>query len=81
VTDPDNEQAEFGILVSSGAQGKGLGHALLGKMIRYCRARGTRELFGDVLPTNSRMLALARNLDFQRGHPPGDAVARVSLRL
>ena len=81
VTDPDNEQAEFGILVSSGAQGKGLGHALLGKMIRYCRARGTRELFGEVLPTNSRMLALARNLDFQRGQPPGGGVARVSLRL
>jgi acetyltransferase len=81
VTDPDNEQAEFGILVSSSAQGKGLGHALLDKMIRYCRARGTKELFGDVLPTNSRMLALAGNLHFQRGRPPGDGVARISLRL
>jgi acetyltransferase len=81
VTDPDNEQAEFGILVRSGAQGKGLGHALLEKMIRYCRARGTRELFGDVLPTNSRMLALAENLHFQRDRPPGDGVARISLRL
>jgi GNAT superfamily N-acetyltransferase len=28
---PDNEQAEFGILVRSSAQGKGLGHALLEK--------------------------------------------------
>jgi len=81
VTDPDNEQAEFGILVRSSAQGKGLGHALLEKMIRYCRARGTKELFGDVLPTNSRMLALAENLHFQRGRPPGDGVARISLRL
>jgi acetyltransferase len=81
VTDPDNEQAEFGILVRSDAQGKGLGHALLEKMIRYCRARGTRELFGDVLPTNSRMLALAGNLHFQRSRPPGDGVARISLRL
>jgi acetyltransferase len=50
-------------------------------MIRYCRARGTRELFGDVLPNNSRMLALAENLHFQRGRPPGDRVARISLRL
>jgi len=81
VTDPDNEQAEFGILVRSSAQGKGLGHALLEKMIRYCRARGTKELFGDVLPTNSRMLALAGNLHFQRSRPPGDGVARISLRL
>jgi acetyltransferase len=81
VTDPDNEQAEFGILVRSSAQGKGLGHALLEKMILYCRARGTKELFGDVLPNNSRMLALADNLHFQRGRPPGDGVARISLRL
>jgi acetyltransferase len=81
VTDPDNEQAEFGILVRSSAQGKGLGHVLLEKMIRYCRARGTRELFGDVLTANSRMLALAGNLDFQRGRITGDGVARVSLRF
>jgi len=81
VTDPDNDQAEFGILVSSGAQGKGIGHALLEKMIRYCRARGTKELVGDVLPNNSRMLALAGNLHFQRGRPPGAGVVRVSLRL
>lgn len=50
-------------------------------MIRYCRARGTKELFGDVLPTNSRMLALAEDLHFQRRRAPGDEVARISLRL
>ncbi|HEV8260120.1 MAG TPA: bifunctional acetate--CoA ligase family protein/GNAT family N-acetyltransferase [Burkholderiales bacterium] len=81
VTDPDNEEAEFGILVGSSAQGKGLGHALLDKMIRYCRARGTKKLVGDVLPTNSRMLALAENLHFERGRAPGDGVVGVSLRL
>jgi acetyltransferase len=81
ITDPDNEQAEFGILVTSNAQGKGLGHALLEKMIRYCRARGTKELFGHVLRTNSRMLELAENLHFQRGRPPDDGVVRISLRL
>ena len=81
ITDPDNEEAEFGILVRSDMQGKGLGHALLEKMIRYCRARGTKKLVGDVLATNSRMLALAENLHFERGRPPSDGVTRVSLRL
>ncbi len=81
VTDPDNEQAEFGIMVASSVQGKGLGHALLEKMIRYCRARGTKELFGDVLPPNSRMLALAESLHFQRSRSPGDGVTRISLGL
>ena len=81
VTDPNNEEAEFGILVGSSAQGRGLGHALLEKMIGYCRARGTKKLVGDVLPTNSRMLALAENLHFERARAPGDGVARVLLRL
>ncbi|MGQ0579810.1 MAG: bifunctional acetate--CoA ligase family protein/GNAT family N-acetyltransferase [Betaproteobacteria bacterium] len=81
VTDPDNEQAEFGILVGSSAQGKGLGHVLLEKMIRYCRSRGTKELFGDVLATNSRMLALAESLHFQHGHSRGAGAARISIRL
>ncbi len=81
VTDPDNEQAEFGILVRSSAQGKGLGHTLLEKMIRYCRARGTKEMFGDVLATNSRMLALASDLGFRHAGLPGDGVTRVSLGL
>ena len=81
VTDPDNEQAEFGILVGSSTQRKGLGHVLLEKMIRYCRARGTKELFGEVLSTNSRMLALAENLQFEHRLPPVDGVVRVSLRL
>ena len=81
VTDPDNEEAEFGILVRSDMQGKGLGHALLEKMIRYCRARGTKKLVGDVLANNSRMLALAENLHFEHGRPPSDGVTRVSLQL
>ena len=71
----------FGILVGSSTQRKGLGHVLLEKMIRYCRARGTKELFGEVLSTNSRMLALAENLQFEHRLPPVDGVVRVSLRL
>lgn len=81
VTDPDNEQAEFGILVESSTQDKGLGHALLEKMIAYCRARGTKELIGDVLLSNSRMHALAKTLGFQCKQSPGDTAARISLRL
>ncbi|HKQ22835.1 MAG TPA: bifunctional acetate--CoA ligase family protein/GNAT family N-acetyltransferase [Burkholderiales bacterium] len=81
ITDPDNEEAEFAILVRSSAQGKGLGHALLEKMIRYCRSRGTKKMVGDVLATNSRMLALAENLHFERSRLTGDGMVRVSLSL
>jgi len=80
-TDPDNLRAEFGILVRSDLKGRGLGHALLDKMIRYCRARGTGEIFGDVLRENRRMLELARTLGFaiENGEEPG--VVRVRLAL
>lgn len=35
------------------------------KLIRYCRERGTRELWGSVLTENAAMLRLARALGFR----------------
>ncbi|MCA8966451.1 MAG: GNAT family N-acetyltransferase, partial [Planctomycetes bacterium] len=65
VTDPDNQVAEFAIVIASRLKRMGLGRFLLEKMIRYCRARGTREIVGQVLPDNDRMLGLARRLGFR----------------
>jgi acetyltransferase len=81
VTDPDNLNAEFAILVRSEIQGKGLGHALLQKMIRYCRSRGTATLSGDVLASNSRMLELARSLQFRQCGPAAAGIVRISRQL
>jgi acetyltransferase len=81
VTDPDNERAEFAIVVRSDQKGRGLGRTLLEKMIRYCRARGTRELVGQVLPDNRAMLELAERLGFQSRYAPADGVVEVRLAL
>jgi acetyltransferase len=81
ITDPDNERAEFSILVRSDVQRDGLGRGLLGKMIRYCRARGTREIAGHVLPENQAMLGLAQDLGFAVRRKAGDEVMEVSLAL
>ena len=48
VTDPDNVDAEFAIIVRSDLKGQGLGHLLLDKMIRYARSRGTQRMVGIV---------------------------------
>ncbi|MGE5089456.1 MAG: GNAT family N-acetyltransferase [Candidatus Levyibacteriota bacterium] len=80
VTDPDNDSAEFAILVRSDLKGQGLGHALLDKMIRYCRSRGTRELWGDVAAGNSAMLELAAALGFRTGSAD-QGLIRVTLAL
>jgi acetyltransferase len=62
VADPDNVEAEFAIIVRSDLKGQGLGHLLMHKLIRYCRARGTRRLVALVLRENDDMLRLARSV-------------------
>jgi len=57
--DPDNVEAEFGIVVRSDLKGLGLGHRLMSKMIEYLRARGTERLVGYVLRENRDMRELA----------------------
>jgi acetyltransferase len=60
VCDPDNVDAEFAIIVRSDLKSRGLGHLLLGKMIRYLREHGTQRMVGDVLRDNQAMRELAR---------------------
>jgi acetyltransferase len=81
ITDPDNERAEFAIIVRSDQKAKGLGYILLEKMVRYCRARGTREIVGQVLPDNRPMLELARHLGFTTRFAPEDGAVEVRLAL
>ena len=81
VTDPDNHDAEFGIIVRSDLKGRGLGHLLLDKMIRYCRSRGTQRLVGDVLAVNAGMLQLARALGFESAHDEDSELVRIALAL
>ncbi len=62
--DPDNHDAEFGIIVRSSLKGAGLGALLMHKLIRTLRERGTCRLVATVLVGNRRMLDLARDLGF-----------------
>ena len=60
IADPDNISAEFAIIVRSDLKGKGLGPVLFGKLIAYCRSRGTKELVGEALMDNQRLKGLVR---------------------
>jgi acetyltransferase len=64
IADPDNECAEFAVVVQSDHQGEGIGYHLLQKLIAYAQTRETRRLVGYVLAQNSAMLALAHALGF-----------------
>ena len=82
VADPDGARAEFSIVVRDDLAGKGLGRLLMRRIIEYATARGIRELFGDVLQANSRMIGLARHLGFRTEAVDQTAdVVRVRLKI
>jgi acetyltransferase len=81
ITDPENERAEFAIIVRSDMKGGGIGRLLLEKMIGYCARRGTRTMVGDVLRENARMLNLVRELGFTVERSPDPDVVSVTLPL
>ena len=81
VCDPDNRKAEFAIQVAAPWQGKGLGRALLGKLIRYLRERSTQEVMGQCLSENAAMAALARRLGFEVKADEAGGVMAMRLTL
>jgi acetyltransferase len=82
VIDPDNVDAEFGIVVRSDLKGGGLGVVLMKKLIRHLREHGTQRLVATVLAENTRMLELARDLGFVAAPlAPGDDTVSIALPL
>jgi acetyltransferase len=80
--DPDHRTAEYGVLVRSDLKGRGLGRALMRRLIEYARRSGIEELFGLVLPDNARMLSICRDLGFAvTERVPGENLVRATLTL
>ncbi|HET7792602.1 MAG TPA: GNAT family N-acetyltransferase, partial [Rhizobacter sp.] len=76
--DPDNIDAELGVVVRSDLKGQGLGTLLMDTLTGYLVARGTRRLVALVLHDNSAMRDLAQARGFVRDHDWDDP---GSLRL
>jgi acetyltransferase len=81
LADPDNECAEYAVIVRSDMQGAGLGEALMDKLIGYARVRGIRELWGTVLAENRAMRDLATRLGFETLPGEDPSVVRTVLPL
>ena len=80
-TDLHNETAEYAILVRSDIKRQRLGRKLMEKMVRYCRSRGTRQIVGQVLCDNKRMLDLIRSLGFKSKKVLDENIMEVVLDL
>lgn len=81
MSDPDNTDAEFAVLVRSDLKGLGLGRQLLEKMIAYARAHGLHRLMGITMPNNRGMITLAQRLDFDIDVQLKDGIVNLILPL
>lgn len=79
-------EAEFGVSVSPGHRGKGVGTALYRRAYEHCRNHGIRTLFVHCLKENAPMMRIARKAGMQivldaveaEAHlrvPPGDGLS------
>lgn len=62
--DPGTRAAEFAIVIPRILAGRGLGTLLLGRIIDHSRRAGMQLIWGDTLPDNAPMRALARKFGF-----------------
>lgn len=82
VADPDYLRAEYAVIVRTDFQGKGLGWALMEKLIAYAKAEGLVELHGHIMSENTTMLQMSREFGFAVRLAPDDLgtfVAKLDL--
>ena len=79
--DPNRTRGEYAIMVRSDRIGTGLGLRMMQEIIDYARNIGTKQIFGDVLAENTRMLSLCAKLGFERTGAPEPGVVEVTLDL
>ncbi len=82
IADPDNERAEYAIIVRHDMIGMGLGILLMRRVLDYAGSRGIRQVYGDVLRDNRSMLKLCSVLGFSQERVPEEPeIVRVSLAV
>jgi GNAT superfamily N-acetyltransferase len=80
--EPGGEIAEAAVAVADDAQGKGLGRALLERLVAAARERGVTRFRAEVLEGNAPMIALLRAAGGEpRPHPADPGVLVVDLPL
>lgn len=75
------DRAELAALVEDRWQGKGLGLGLMRALIEVARREGIEGLWGVVLPENTRMLSLLRNLELPKRTYLKNGLVYVELNL
>jgi acetyltransferase len=82
VLSPDNKSCEFALTVADAWQHRGIGRALMQRLMEGAAAAGIETMVGDILSSNAPMLQFMRSLGFTiRSTTDGPEIRRVSKRL
>jgi acetyltransferase len=77
---PDPTECEVAITVGDSWQGRGVGRALLKRLIALAKRAGYRAMCATALTTNTKMIGLARAFGFEiRTEPAGVTTLRKTL--
>ncbi len=79
MADPDVRTAEYAIIVRTDWKRRGLGYALMNRLLNFAADRGITTIFGEVLRENENMLNMARDLGFS-SKPDSDDPGIIEVR-
>jgi acetyltransferase len=80
IVNPDQESAEFAVVVTDAWQGRGVARELMQALIACARRKGLQRLVGTVLRANVGMLRFSQALGFEVHDDPEDP-DQVSVAL
>jgi acetyltransferase len=80
IVEPDSNSGQFAVVVHDSFQRRRLGRKLMEILIKIGKDKGLREIYGEVLEDNEKMLSLCAGLGFTLGFPTNGAV-RVTMQL
>ena len=72
IMNPDQESAEFAVVIADAWQGRGVGRVLMERLVACAKARGLRRLEGLVLRSNRNMLKFTEAFGFKTSDDPND---------
>ncbi len=75
------KSGEFGLLVCDSMQGKGLGTALLQRLIKIAKVEGIQRITAEMLQDNRAMQHLCEKLGFHLQYDPEDQIVKSILEF
>jgi len=78
---PGTNDAELGIIISDSAQGKGLGAAIVRRLVEVSKGENIRRITADILTENMAMQKICKSLGFKLQSEVGDPTVSAVLEI